>query len=52
MNNPIFTQLSLFAKELLRMIDEGQTASIIEVCDNIEQETITEFIYTHYGFKS
>lgn len=52
MNNPIFAQLSLFAKELLRMIDEGQTAPIIEVCDNIEQGTITEFIYTHCGFKN
>ena len=52
MNNPIFEQLSFFAKELLRMIDEGQSASIIEVCDNIEQGTITEFIDNHCRFKN
>ena len=52
MNNPIFNQLNLFAMELLRMIDEGQTASIIEVCDNIENGTITEFICTQFGFKN
>lgn len=52
LNDPIFNQLSLFANELLRMIDEGQTASIVEVCDNIEQGTITEFIDTNYSFKS
>ena len=52
MDYPIFSQLGLFARELLRMIDEGQTASIAEVCDNIEQGTITEFINTHCGFKN
>lgn len=52
MNNPIFVQFGLFAKELLRMIDEGQTVSITEVCDNIEQGTITEFINNRCGFKN
>lgn len=52
MKQPIFGQLIRFANELLRMIDEGQTASIIDVCDNIEQGTITEFIRTHCGFKN
>mgnify|MGYP001120534020 CR=1 FL=1 len=52
MNTPIFGQLSLFAYELLRIIDEGQTVSISDVCDNIEQGTITEFIKTRCGFKN
>ncbi len=52
MGTPIFGQLAWFAYELLRMIDEGQTASISDVCENIEHGTITQFIYTHCGFKN
>ena len=49
---PIFGQLNYFAGELLRMIDEGQTVSIEEVCDNIEKGTIVQFIKTKCGFKN
>lgn len=49
---PIFGQLNYFAGELLRMIDEGQTVSIEEVCDNIENGTIVQFIKTRCGFKN
>lgn len=52
MNNPAFGQLGLFVQELLRIIDEGQKASIVDICTNIEQGTITDFIYAHYGFKN
>lgn len=34
------------------MIDEGQTVSIGEVCDNIEKGTIVQFIKTRCGFKN
>jgi hypothetical protein len=49
---PIFGQLNYFAGELLRMIDEGQTVSIEDVCDNIEKGTIVQFIKTRCGFKN
>lgn len=52
MEYTIFAQLGLFAGELLRMVDEGQTISIDEVCDNIENGTIVEFIKTRCGFKN
>ena len=52
MEYTIFAQLGFFAGELLRMIDEGQMISIDEVCDNIENGTIVEFIKTRCGFKN
>lgn len=49
---PIFGQLSLFAGELLRMIDEGQTVPIYEVCDSIENGVIVQYVKTKCGFKN
>lgn len=52
MKYPIFAQLSFFAKEVLRMIDEGASATIEDVCDNIERGKTFEFLQTRFGFKN
>ena len=52
MIHPKFSQLSMFACEVLRIVDEGQVISIEAVCDNIEQGTIVEFVKTQFGFKN
>lgn len=48
---PEFSQLILFANELLRMIDEGESLSVRDVCEHIESGFIVEFVYTQCGFK-
>lgn len=49
---PEFSQLILFANELLRMIDEGESLSVCDVCEHIESGFIVEFVYTQCGFKN
>ena len=52
MIEPLFAQLGSFAREILRIIDEGQTVTLEDVCKNIESGTIVEFVYTNCGFKN
>ena len=49
---PVFAQMSLFAGELMRMIDEGQKLSVEEVCEHVGNGDIVEFIKTACGFKN
>ncbi len=41
-----------FARELIRMIDEGQTLSIDEVCNHVETGNIVQYIKSSCGFKN
>ena len=52
MKTAIFAQLGFFAKELLRMIDEGQSLPIDTVCNSIENGSIVQLIATKCGFKN
>lgn len=52
MDNLAFAQLGAFAKELLRIIDEGQSLPINTVCESIENGCIVQLIATKCGFKN
>lgn len=47
-----FAQLGDLARELLRMIDEGQSLPINVVCNSIENGSIVQVIATKCGFKN
>ena len=45
-SDPVFAQMSMFAEELMRMVDEGQKLSVEEVCEHIDNGDIVEFVKT------
>lgn len=47
-----FAQMNMFGRELLRMIDEGQSLSIEDVCVHIENRNIVEYVKRTCGFKN
>lgn len=47
---PVFFQLNMFAGEVLRLIDEGHSLEIDEICRHIEAGDIVEFVNNSYGF--
>lgn len=49
---PEFAQMNIFARELIRMVDEGQTLSIEEVCNHVESGNIVQYIKSSCGFKN
>lgn len=48
MKTPKYASLMFFSWALLQMIDEGKILSICDVCENIENGTIFNFIDNHY----
>lgn len=49
---PEFAQMNIFARELIWMVDEGQTLSIEEVCNHVEAGNIVQYIKNSCGFKN
>lgn len=49
---PQFAQMNMFGRELLRMIDEGQSLPIEDVCVHIENRNIVDYVKSTCGFKN
>lgn len=49
---PLYLQCAMFAKEILRMIDEGESITIEDACHYIEDGKIVEFVNEQVGFKN
>lgn len=52
MNLPKFAQLHSFATEILYLIEKGEVVSVEQVCNQIEDGAIVNFINNTFGFKN